>query len=35
MTTTTGDAVLPTTSTPAIAAIDTASGKAKKKLTSP
>jgi alpha-glucoside transport system permease protein len=35
MSTTTGDAVLPVTSTPALAAIDTASGKAKKKLTSP
>jgi alpha-glucoside transport system permease protein len=34
MTTTTGDAVLPTTSTPTIAALDTTSGKAKKKLTS-
>jgi alpha-glucoside transport system permease protein len=35
MTSTTGDAVLPVTSTPAIAALDTAGGKLKKKLTSP
>jgi alpha-glucoside transport system permease protein len=35
MSSTTGDAVLPVTSTPAIAAIGTASDKAKKKLTSP
>jgi alpha-glucoside transport system permease protein len=35
MSSTTGDAVLPVTSTPAIAAIDTASQKAKNKLTSP
>jgi alpha-glucoside transport system permease protein len=35
MTSTTGDAVLPVTSTPAIAAIDTASRGARKKLTSP
>jgi alpha-glucoside transport system permease protein len=34
MTSTTGDAVLPVTSTPTIAAVDTAAGKAKKKLTS-
>ena len=35
MSATTGDAVLPVTSTPAIAALDTAGGKFKKKLTSP
>jgi alpha-glucoside transport system permease protein len=35
MTSTTGDAVLPVTSTPAIAALDAAGGKFKKKLTSP
>jgi alpha-glucoside transport system permease protein len=35
MSTTTGDAVLPTTSTPSIAALDTAGKGAKKKLTSP
>jgi alpha-glucoside transport system permease protein len=35
MTSTTGDAVLPVTSTPSIAAIEAAGGQAKKKLTSP
>ncbi|MDX6197475.1 MAG: alpha-glucoside transport system permease protein [Actinomycetota bacterium] len=35
MTSTTGDAVLPVTSTPAIAALDVPSGKIKKRLTSP
>ena len=35
MSTTTGDAVLPVTSTPAIAALDAAGGKVKKRLTSP
>jgi alpha-glucoside transport system permease protein len=35
MTSTTGDAILPVTSTPAIAALDAAGGKIKKQLTSP